>query len=65
MAFLDSLQKNLSSVGKQAAEKAKDVADITVKTTQLHTEKQKLEEIGLYKFPGVLAPGIFDYPNIK
>ena len=44
MAFLDSLQKNLSSVGKQAAEKAKDVADITVKTTQLHTEKQKLEE---------------------
>ncbi|MDO4942028.1 MAG: zinc-ribbon domain-containing protein [Lachnospiraceae bacterium] len=44
MAFFDDLQKNLSSVGKQAAEKAKDVADITVKTAQLHTEKQKLEE---------------------
>lgn len=44
MAFLDSLQKNLTSVGKQAAGKAKEVADITVKTTQLRTEKQKLEE---------------------
>lgn len=44
MAFLDSLQKNLTSVGKQAADKAKEVADFTVKTTQLRTEKQKLEE---------------------
>lgn len=44
MAFLDNLQKNLTSAGKQAAGKAKEVADITVKATQLRTEKQKLEE---------------------
>jgi DNA repair exonuclease SbcCD ATPase subunit len=44
MAFFNDLQKGLSSVGKQAADKAKEVADLTVKTTELRTEKQKLEE---------------------
>jgi hypothetical protein len=44
MAFLNELQKSLSTAGKQAAGKAKEVADLTVKNAELRTEKQKLEE---------------------
>lgn len=43
MAFFDDLQRNLSAAGKQAADKAKEVADLTMKTAELHGEEQKLE----------------------
>lgn len=42
--FFEDLSKNIANVGQQALEKAKDVATITKKAAELHTEKQKLEE---------------------
>ncbi|MEE1312853.1 MAG: zinc ribbon domain-containing protein [Lachnospiraceae bacterium] len=43
MAFFNDLQRNLSSAGKQAADKAKEIADLTMKTAELRGEEQKLE----------------------
>ena len=44
MAFFDDLQKNLSAAGKQAADKAKEVADLTMKTAELRREEQELKD---------------------
>lgn len=44
MAFFDDIQKSISTAGKQAADTAKVMANITKKRTELHVEEQKIEE---------------------
>lgn len=45
MAFLDDLGKTLTDMGKDAAQKTKDVVDILQMKTQIATEKSKLRDL--------------------
>lgn len=45
MAFFDELSKTLSSKGKVAAQKAKDVAEVVQMKTQIASDKAKLKEL--------------------
>jgi len=45
MAFFDELSKTLSSKGKVAAQKAKDVAEVVQMKTQISSDKAKLKEL--------------------
>ena len=45
MAFLDDLGKTLTDMGKDAAQKTKDVVDILQMKAQIGTEKSKLRDL--------------------
>ena len=52
MAFLDELSKTLSNKGKEAAQKARETAEVLQVKAQIASEKSKLKE--LYGAVGVL-----------
>ena len=45
MAFLDDLGKTLTDIGKDAAQRTKDVVDILQMKAQIGTEKSKLRDL--------------------
>lgn len=45
MAFFDELSKTLSVKGKEAAQKAKDVAEVVQMKTQISSDRAKLKEL--------------------
>ncbi|MCQ2492285.1 MAG: zinc ribbon domain-containing protein [Lachnospiraceae bacterium] len=45
MAFFDNIAKNLTTMGKQASDKAKEVATITKLSTDIRREEQKIQDV--------------------